>query len=131
MLETVQLVLGLPEPATVAGLARGSPPVDVLVDGASRGWFGDNLVARFAGVNTYGGVTWFDRDGFDRLVRWAFLLAAVELRSQLPDDRAFRSAVGRAGVLAERLAEASAGSDYQVERLLLATATGAGRAEPG
>jgi hypothetical protein len=118
VLDTLRVVLALPDRATLSALTAdedGDPAV-----GAARlveSWLVDLATARYMGINTYGGVTWFDRDGFARLVRWSFLLGVVELRRTAAGD-ALEAAVARAHVVALGLAAAGETSGYQVERLI-------------
>ncbi|MGO9180454.1 MAG: alpha-amylase family glycosyl hydrolase [Candidatus Limnocylindrales bacterium] len=119
VLDTLRVVLALPDPATLSALTAGEN-ADLAVEGARlvQSWLADLATAQYMGVNTYGGVTWFDRDGFARLVRWSFLLDAVELRVLLPSDAGFRAAATAAARVAGDLDRASRESGYQVDRLL-------------
>ncbi len=84
----------------------------------ARAWVSDPAYARFLGVNRYGGVTWYDRDAFDRLVRWSFLLDVVTLRTRRPSDAAFVRGVAAAFRAALDLAALSDRAGYQADRLL-------------
>ena len=118
--DTLRVLLALPDPAVLAWLAGGTPWLDGPgpVAHCAAAWLGDAATSRYLGVNQYGGVTWFDRDAFDRLVHWSCLLQVVELRLRPGPDEAFRAAVARALGLALELRRASAASGYRVERLL-------------
>ncbi len=118
VLDTLRVVLALPDASSVRALAGGAGAVRGVAESRARAWFTDPVVSRFLGVNQYGGVTWFDRDGFGRLVRWSFLLDVVELRLILPADEAFRAAVAAAFDVAVGLDRASGESGYQVARLM-------------
>ncbi len=137
-LDTLRVLLALPDPETLSALCEdaaltaagtsteGEPraaaePQAVrapLVARIAASWIADPAAARYLGVNQYGGTTWFDRDAFDRLVRWSFLLQLVELRLRLTSDGSFRGAAVRAFELARELDRASDESGYQVDRLL-------------
>ena len=127
-LELLRVLLALPDRAVVAALA-GPPAADeerALPAACVDGWLSDPPTARHLGVNQYGGVTWFDREGFVRLVRWSFLLQVVELRLRASSDLAFRGSVARALGLALNLDRAREASGYQVDRLR-ATVEGGGQ----
>ncbi len=96
----------------------GGEEVREVVRRRARQWAGDAAFARFLGVNRYGGVTWYDRDAFDRLVRWSFLLDVVALRVAEADDRAFAAAVAAAYRAARDLDALSDEGGYRVDRLL-------------
>jgi glycosidase len=118
--ETLRVLLALPDPDVVAALAGvpGSVAGGSLRSRCAAAWLADPTTTRYLGVNQYGGVTWFDRDAFRRLVRWSFLLQTVELRLRLADERDFRAATVRAFDLAFELDRDGDASGYRVDGLL-------------
>jgi hypothetical protein len=93
----------------------GTLPADKILES----WLSDTAVQRYLGINRYQGILWFNREAFDTLVWWMGLLAVL--------DACDRRGIS-AAALAERiihnqeltlqLVTASAGSQYQVEKLL-------------
>ncbi len=74
------------------------------------GLLGDPEVAAFLQVHEYGGVTWFDRDGFRALGRALVVVGLLGTRS--------KAIPARAAELAAALARAEDRSGYRVDRLL-------------
>ena len=124
--------VGEPIPAETAETAPATPAVDRVrrrrdepIDAVrgvvrvrARAWVSDPACVRYLGVHQYGGVTWYDRDAFDRLVRWAFLLDLVTLRVRVPSDAAFVAGVAAAYRVALDLDALSDRAGYQVQRLI-------------
>lgn len=78
----------------------------------------DGDVQSFTRVNRFQGVLWFNKERFERLLRWLELIAAVTLKAEtLPDADAIRASCAR---LVESLTEAAEQSGYRVEQLLAA-----------
>jgi glycosidase len=122
VLDTLRAVLLEPDESTLASHAdrRARGEKGRRAGAIVARWLSDPRTTGYLGVNQYGGVTWFDRDAFARLVRWSFLLEAVELRHRLGAS-ASRPAVARAYDLALEIEAASDASGYQVDRLLQLT----------
>ncbi len=118
VLDTLRIVLALPDPPSLQALAEGAGAAPGVAESRARAWFADPVVSRHLGVNQYGGVTWFDREAFGRLVRWSFLLDVVELRLLLPADESFRAAAAAAFDVAVGLDRVSGESGYRVARLM-------------
>ena len=82
-------------------------------------WLTDVDVRPFLRVNRWEGVTWFEKEGYERLVTWSVLLDAVESSA---DPRASEhdvaAAIARSQELATRLRAAAVASGYRVDRLL-------------
>jgi len=77
----------------------------------------DSDAQSFTRVNRFQGVLWFNRERFERLLRWLELAVAITLRAEgSPDQEVVRAACHR---IAERLGAAAERSGYRVERLLL------------
>ena len=76
----------------------------------------DGDVQAFTRVNRFQGVLWFNKERFERLLRWMDLIAAVARRVEAPPDAdTIRASCTR---LVESLTEAAERSGYRVEQLL-------------
>jgi glycosidase len=104
--------------ATGARAASGplaQEPVAARLVGA---WLAGADTARYVHVNMYDGVTWFDRDGFERLLRWAFLLDTVRSVAEgAGEPGRWQGRVVAAFELATELQRACHASGYRVDRL--------------
>lgn len=78
-----------------------------------------NIVRHFLKVNRYNDVLWFNKEAFDQLVWWMFLLAVVDSSADAhaSAEETAQSILGRYEVI-EKLQKAEAQSEYQVEKLL-------------
>ncbi len=73
----------------------------------------DGQVHRFLGINSFGGIIWFNQEGFRDLVRWLEIITNL----QLPiDSHAAKTATD----ICQTWRDAEESSDYQVEKLLSA-----------
>jgi hypothetical protein len=82
-------------------------------------WLRDGEVQQFVQLNRYRGVLWFNKEGFDQLLRWMLTLAAVEISAD--PDLAEGEVAGRIAScydVVERLKEAEEASGYQVVELI-------------
>jgi hypothetical protein len=82
-------------------------------------WLKDDDVRRFLQINRYQGVLWFNRESFEQLLWWMFVVAAVSIAAETdraPDEAA--RALDATYNLIEVLRQAEEASDYQVEALL-------------
>jgi glycosidase len=79
-------------------------------------------VQQFLKVNRYDGVLWFNKENFEKLTRWLFVIAVVQITSQ-PKLAKAKAAKAIADVFAivEKWRQAEKGSEYRVEKLLAAT----------
>jgi hypothetical protein len=96
--------------------SRNQQPYSVL-----ESWLKDGDVREFIQVNRYEDVLWFNQESFEELLWWMMIVAAVEVvaESGQSTDRVARQLVSCHDVL-NRLQDAEAASDYQVEKLLRA-----------
>jgi hypothetical protein len=79
----------------------------------------DGDVRQFLEVNRYNDILWFNKEAFDELLQWLFLIAVVEITSDphLPNEEMAREEESCYAVV-KALREAETRSDYQVEKLL-------------
>ena len=82
-------------------------------------WFGDESIQRFLGVNRHKEVLWFNKEAYEELVWWMFLLAIFEAVS---DPNAGASLLAERVLLGhnlvKKLLKAGKASGYQVKKLL-------------
>jgi hypothetical protein len=84
-----------------------------------RHWLRDPDVQAYLQLNRYQGILWFNREAFERMARYLFLVAAVNLRASRglsEQDKTNRIATFFEAI--ERLLKAADQSGYQVDRLL-------------
>jgi len=76
----------------------------------------DGDVQSFTRVNRFQGVLWFNKERFERLLRWLDLIAVATLQAEAtPDADAIRADCAQT---IERLIDAAEQSGYRVEQLL-------------
>ena len=83
-------------------------------------WLKDSDIQQFLGVNRYDGVLWFNKEAFDRMLRWMFLLAAVEMTAEPLTKAEFGKRIVTVYEILEKLRQAEQESGYQVDKLLAA-----------
>ncbi len=88
--------------------------VDTLI-----AWLKDGEVQRFVQVNRYRGVLWFNKEGFDQLLQWMLVLAAVEVSADphRPKKEVAQEIVACYDVI-RKLQVAEEASGYQVVELI-------------
>lgn len=101
------------------GLAASQRPIHAL-----QGWFTDQEVQGYLGVNRYQGVLWFNQEAFDEWLGWMDTLAIISLLAEggyEPQRLAERgeAAAARHAVI-QALRKAAKKSRYQVEYLFAA-----------
>ncbi len=106
--EVVRALLALPRPSTLRGPARTADAR--LLDG----WLARDVVRTAIGTNTWQGIEYVDRDGFEAMLRWAARLEAVEAGPGTPGRGAGDSAQP---AFVERLSAAADAAGYRVDRL--------------
>lgn len=79
----------------------------------------DSEVQQVVGVNRYQGILWFNQEAYELLLRWLFVVAAVEALADpaRPADAIAPLLVERYALVAQLL-KAERASEYQVEKLL-------------
>jgi hypothetical protein len=84
-------------------------------------WLKDDEVRQFIQVNLYNGIAWFNKEAFEQLLRWMFLLAVVKIGAGTYRSAAqvTKEIVAYYGTV-EKLHQAEEASQYQVENLLAA-----------
>jgi glycosidase len=83
-----------------------------------RSFFNDHYVQNFVGVNRYNDVLWFNRERFDLLMWWIFIVSVIDDIS----EGTSKHIPQRFAVISKCLA-AEQQSDYQVEKLIEASLT--------
>ncbi len=99
------------------GKSMGQKPTYRILESLLK----DGDVRQYIQVNRYNDILWFNKEAFDELLQWLFLIAVVEITSDphLPNEEMAREEEScYAVVKALRVAETR--SDYQVEKLLAA-----------
>jgi glycosidase len=110
--EAVRHLLARPGDAALA-----APPGD-RAGRLVRAWFADDDLSRWLGVNRHEGITYVNRESFERALRWIAVVAAIEGGADGPmaDEAAARLiAADELNVL---LAREAAAMGYQVGRLI-------------
>ncbi len=85
-----------------------------------QAWLEDEEVRAFIQVNRYDSVLWFNKEGFDELLRWMFAAAAVGICASRPTATQLARKLAAAYAVIDKLAEAEAASGFRVEALLAA-----------
>jgi hypothetical protein len=107
----------LPKPITRKTAARkptytAPQPATVL-----RTWLSDREVQTFLNVNRYRDVLWYNKEAFEELVWWMFVVAVLDL-AETTEPAALPTAISTCYKVIQRLQQAEAVSDYQVEKLV-------------
>jgi hypothetical protein len=124
----------LPVPSSVAEL----PPAE-RAPALARALLSDEAVRAAIGVHVWEGVTYFDRDAFERLLWWLRVIdglaalagtkaagtkaAGTKAAARAPSAAALKARLAEAERLATVLARAGEACGYQVDKLEAATAT--------
>ena len=93
-----------------------------------QNWLKDSEVQRWIGVNRYQGILWYNKESFEALLWWFFVTSLLDLLAEAPvghektpeEEARLVQTIKEIHVLIEKLLEAEAASDYQVEKLLAA-----------
>jgi hypothetical protein len=83
-----------------------------------RTWLNDESVQAFIGMNRYNEVVWFNKEAFEELLWWLFLISLIEISAQGQKKPSLDPTLVNCFTIIQALLEAEAGSDYQVEKLL-------------
>ena len=84
-------------------------------------WLKDSDIQSYLGVNRYQGVLWFNKESFEQLLWWMYIVAVIELYPEANEETDLASIPGE--ILAcyniiRKLGQAVEDSGYQVELLL-------------
>ena len=113
--ELVQVLLALPRPSELRGPA---PTADVRLFDQ---WLALDVVRTAIGVNTWQGVEYVDRSGFETMLRWADRLDAIEATTPLAGTTKIAGEAGNGSGATEdfvtRLSAAAEAAGYRVDRL--------------
>jgi hypothetical protein len=80
----------------------------------------DTEVQQWLQVNRFQDILWFNRETFERLVRWLAVIAVVTAHAESATDDQAAAAVAHALAITEELLAAEGQSGYQIDRLLAA-----------
>jgi hypothetical protein len=85
-------------------------------------WLQDGDVRNFLHINRYQDILWFNKESFDTLIRWMFMVAVVDILAAAEiNEEAVKDQILEQYVVIEQLQKAASKSDYQVEKLLEAS----------
>jgi len=91
-------------------------------------WLNDDGFQIFIGMNRYNEIVWFNKEAFDEMLWWLYVIAIVEI--QAAEDLSKKKSTARVVdqitacyTVIRKLQAAEADSEYQVERLLKAAQT--------
>ena len=92
----------------------------------------DSEVQRWAGINRYQGILYYNKESFEALVWWFFVGAVLDILAEAPvghekspeEEERLMRAIQAFFVMVQKLLEAEKDSNYQVERLLEAVKKG-------
>ncbi len=80
-------------------------------------WLADPSVRRYLRVNQYEGITWFNKEAMDNLLRWMLTIAAIESIATASDSKtAAEEIVAHYEVIA-KIQKMVLASEYQLEKL--------------
>ncbi len=84
-------------------------------------WLKDDEVLRFLKVNRFEGVVWYNKEAFEELLWWMFVLAVLEISAE-PNQPASQAVkrITSACELVNSLRQAEAESGFQLEKLVAA-----------
>ena len=89
--------------------------------GVLRTWLADPDVQRYLLIHTYDGVVWFNKEAFERLCWWAFVMSTVRAHraasGEIPETEMVCDTLLACYQVAETLLAAAEGSGFQVEKL--------------
>ena len=81
-------------------------------------WLQDRAVRQFIGVNLFDDVLWFNKEGFETLLWWLMIAAAIEASAARDATRGqMIRRIVRAYAAVKRLLKAATRAQYQLERL--------------
>ncbi|MEA2608870.1 MAG: hypothetical protein QOJ75_1113 [Chloroflexota bacterium] len=109
--ELVRLLLALPRPSRLHGSAR-TADARLLEQ-----WLASDLVRTAIGANTWEGVEYVDRAGFEAIARWAARLDAIEAGPGGTTGPVTGGGAPDRADLAARLSAAAEAAGYRVDRL--------------
>ena len=82
-------------------------------------WLQDSEVQYFLGINRYQGVLWFNKESFEQLLRWMFLVAVIDvLTASQAESSEVRKRISQHFDVIRQMQSAESASEYQVEKLL-------------
>jgi len=82
-------------------------------------WLQDGDVRNFLHLNRYQDILWFNKESFDTLIRWMFMVAVVGILAAAEgNEEAVKDQILEQYEVIEQLQKAVSKSDYQVEKLL-------------
>ena len=81
--------------------------------------FSNAEAQQYLGVNRYQDILWYNREAFEDLVWWLYVIAVAQCMAHLPADQVAQAVTRRYAVI-RQIQQASAAANYQVEKLLTA-----------
>ncbi len=113
----------LPAPLPATGSSKptrrktvfAAPPAASVL----REWLSDREVQAFLNVNRYQEVLWYNKEAFEELLWWMFVVAVLDLAAT-SEPAALPAAISACYQVIQQLQQAEAVSDYQLEKLLVA-----------
>ena len=82
-------------------------------------WLQDGDVRNFLHLNRYQDILWFNKESFDTLIRWMFMVAVVGILAAAEgNEEPVKDQILEQYEVIEQLQKAASKSDYQVEKLL-------------
>jgi glycosidase len=79
--------------------------------------FSDSEAQQYLGVNRYQDILWYNREAFDDLTWWLYVLSVVNCLATQSPEQVAQGIVNRFAII-QQIQKASTNSNYQVEKLL-------------
>ena len=80
--------------------------------------FHDQDIIHFLKVNRYENVLWFNKEAFDHLMWWLFVIAAIHVLFKEKDEEKIQKKLVNYYTIIKKCLRSKAESGYQVEKLM-------------
>ena len=85
---------------------------------ALQSWLSDHEIQQFLGINRYQGILWFNRESFEELLWWMFVIRLIKISAKVDKSDNVVDDILSCYEIITRLNKAAEASGYQVEALL-------------